>query len=328
MSTPDRTRRDVPQFHSILAFDDEPLDGCPVVAGLHGVPVSADDATGAATYLARLPAGWSHDEAADLGCVELFVLEGDLACEGERVGVGGYVCLPQGCGGAQLSSERGARALVYWNPDMPQFPPPFARRRVTTLWAEPWQEVMPGAHGVLQKCLRQPDLRAEVDGQQFDGGPGGYLRVYMLAPGLAIPDQHVHHECWEEVVLLKGDALIGGQGVMAPGSYQGNPQEWWHTPFGSQGGGLLLAHTDAPMGFPWPPRPYPDGAAILDDYIGTTPMLAHPTHRDWDDDPDLRRWSETEAYAAWRSSPEGAEWVHGAWRGGASAFRAARRAPR
>ena len=79
---------------------------------------------------------------------------------------------------------------------------------------------------------------------RYEGGPGGHLRMEYVAPGMATPFEHNHHECWEELFILEGDCFIADEGVLAPGSAVGHPQEYWHGPFASRRGCLFLVHTD------------------------------------------------------------------------------------
>ena len=52
-------------------------------------------------------------------------------------------------------------------------------------------------------------------------------------------DEHVHHECWEEIIVLQGDVFLINEGQMGIGSVVGHPQEWYHAPFVSGPGHSL-----------------------------------------------------------------------------------------
>ena len=181
--------RDRPLFLDFLASSRERLPDPAPLAGLDGTLLSNDPPTGAATFLVELPIGLRREIDGKEASLEMFVLRGDVALEGDSVGAGGYVHVPQGGGGGELASGIGGVALVFWNPNMPSFPPPYTRNRVLRSRELPWRPTQPGAHGTLSKSLRLPDPagRGEDGGAEYDGGPGGYLRLTYLAPGVDSP---------------------------------------------------------------------------------------------------------------------------------------------
>ena len=83
--------------------------------------MSRDTQSDAQTFLVETSPGWKSRQDASHGSIEFFVLRGDLTANGSRVGASGYVHLPQGGGGGELSSEAGALCVVFWNPNMPAF---------------------------------------------------------------------------------------------------------------------------------------------------------------------------------------------------------------
>jgi hypothetical protein len=240
--------------------------------------------------------------------LEFFLLRGDLSLQGTRVGSGGYVHVPQGCGGGELASVGGATAFVFWNPNAPCFSYPLTRNRVVDPLAEPWVDSIPGAHGIRHKSLRKPDPVPHPSDEGFDGGPGGYLRFQYIEPNTIARDEHVHHECFEEIILLAGDCLLVNEGQMAPGSVVNHPQEWYHAPFFSRTGALILVHTDAPMGFPWPPRPYPDADALAQSYFDGGDWRHAPDHVAWRDHPLCAQQEASSGYKNWRMGDGAALW--------------------
>jgi hypothetical protein len=272
-------KRDEPQFFNALALERTPIDGPGPFDGIPGASVSWDALGDARTLILSLNPGWRAELDGRGGTVELLVLRGDLSLEDATVGAGGYVHLPQGGGGGELRSTTGAVAVAFWNPNMPAFPPPYTTNRVTRLRNESWIE-FPGVHSSMHKSLRQPDMTSGG----MEGGPGGFLRLVYLASGISDPVEHVHHECFEEVILLQGDLLLADEGMLALGSYSCHPQEWWHGPFTSRSGALYINHTDAPMGVPWEVRDYSVGRDLVETYLDTAP---------WDQPVQHTPWSET-----------------------------------
>ncbi|MCS6946629.1 MAG: hypothetical protein NZM12_03330, partial [Steroidobacteraceae bacterium] len=150
-------RRDEPTFYNFLALEHRTLDGPELVLGLHGALMSKDMRSDAHTWLVELPVGWHARTDAKYGSFELFVLRGSVSLDGNSVGCGGYVHLPQLCGGGELASETGALVIAFWNPNIPAFPYPVTRNRAVDTFRLPWMNSVPGAHGVMHKSLRLPD---------------------------------------------------------------------------------------------------------------------------------------------------------------------------
>lgn len=302
------TQRDEPGFYNFLELPRAPLDAPDMIAGLSGATMSADGRSGAQTWIVELPPRSSFRTDAKIASLEFFVLRGDLRLNGERVGAAGYIHLPQLCGGGELSSDTGALALVFWNPNLPAFPYPYTRNRLLRAHQEQWIPSIPGSHGVKHKSLRQPDPLPHPTNEGLDGGPGGYLRFQYIEPGMVAADEHVHHECFEEIILLQGDCLLFNEGQMGIGSVVVHPQEWYHAPFVSRSGALILVHTDAPMGFPWPPRPYPGAAEFAASYLDEARWDVPTEHVHWSDHPLAGRQDGSAAYQAWRRGDGAALW--------------------
>jgi hypothetical protein len=301
-------RRDEPGFYNFLALGRARLDAPDLIGGLAGALMSEDQRSGAATYVVELPPGWRGRTDGKAASLEFFLLRGDLALDGEAVGASGYIHLPQLCGGGELSSRGGALALVFWNPNLPCFPYPLTRNRTLKAWEEPWVDSIPGSHGVRHKSLRKPDPTPHPCDEGFDGGPGGYLRFQYIEPGMIAAAEHVHHECFEEIILLQGDCFLVNEGQMGIGSVVVHPQEWYHAPFCSRSGALILVHTDAPMGFPWPPRPYPDAERLAAAYLDAAPWDVPTEHVDWPDHPISAVQEQSAAYQQWRQADGRHKW--------------------
>ena len=273
------SKRDEPQFYNILELDWQRAEVIPLLHGLDLRVLNRDEAKPSATAWTRIPPGWAGTHDALGGTLEVFVLEGDLSLEGERVGVSGFFSIPEGSGAAELRSETGAQALFYWTFAMPLEAD--AAVRVERVWQLPWevQKMTNMPHGAIAKSLRLPD----VGEGPLHGGPAGMLRLILLEPGYSDPQEHKHN-CWEGLVFLAGDLFMPPRGVIGPGTYLGNPAEFWHAPMTSQRGALVLVQTDEAVN--QPPRPYTGGQAGANGYRDTESWLETPTHREWDAIPD------------------------------------------
>ena len=271
----DHTSRTEDQFYNIHELGWQPARDVRVLDRVDAKLLSRNAEGASATLMARLPAGWQATELADEATVEFFVLEGSLAVNGDSVGAGGYAYLPRDSGAAELASAPGAQVVVFWNAEMDSaHGTEIVLRRV---WQEPWNvSKMPGAlHGAMHKSLRLPDVG---DGE-IHGGPGGLVRLVILTPGYLDDREHVH-KIWEEMIFLGGDLLMPNRGVIAPGSYLGNPADFWHAPMITQRSSVMLLQTTAPID--QVPREFAGGREMSERYLDSESWLEQPTHQEWD----------------------------------------------
>jgi len=318
-------RRDEPHFYSYLRQSRETLNDLAVLQGLEGALLTRDHLDDASTYVAEFPAGWEQTEEGDDASLEFFVLRGSLTARGEGLDEagetapsGGYVHLPQGCGGGDLSTTTGAVALAFWNPNLPAFPPPFTKNRTNSFLDLEWRPSVPGMHSIMHAPLRLPDPMGET----YAGGPGGHLRLEYIIPGMNTPFEHNHHACWEELFLLEGDIFIADEGVMAPGTSVSHPQEWWHGPFASARACLFIVHTDAPMDLPWGRRDYPFQVDLCNAYINETEWDQPVEEKTWDELPWKARFQDNPEFQDWLRTKDAEEWGKKVGRNVASSFRA------
>lgn len=276
--------REDPQFYSIYELPWRIDRGeHEILHGLESRLLSRNRRTGAATYMARLPAGWRTSIKADQDTAECFVLEGDITVNDRSLGSTGFAGIPQWTGPVRLSSQGGAVVYLFITPDL-SLPAYTAGITISDVWNEPWQLIdMTGVrHGIMFKSLRIPDPAQGV----LHGGPGGFLRMTLCTPGFMEPRHEIHHNCWEEILILRGDLLMRDRGLHAGGTYLGNPAHLWHYPSASQGGCLLLIQCDAPMDVEF--RDYQGGYETLCSYLQTASWLDEPEHTDWHEPVELQ----------------------------------------
>ena len=283
-------RRDIPQFYNVWEQAWGPLDGPVFAHGLEARLISNDPDNGSATMMVQLPAGWKFTESSEDGALELFVLEGDVTGNGKRVGAGGFLAVPKQGGPLELSSEGGAYAYAWYNPELATDYYYDNQPFVTKVWQEDWVLTdMPGVrHGIMHKSLRWPDPHEGL----IHGGPAGMLRFILMTPGFPESRQETHHDCWEEIVWLSGDFMMPERGIHGPGSFLGNPAELKHGGLMTQAGNLMILHCDAPMGAEF--NEIPNGQEIVESYLDTTSWLNPPGHTPWEDAPQFDLYSSTE----------------------------------
>lgn len=263
---------DVPP--AILAGPD-PLHGC------SGRLLSENPATGQRTLVVDIPSGWSASVGSEAGTLELLILEGSLAVDGDRLGAGGFMAVPTGCGPVRATSPIATRGVAIWSPHFAPDDYYDSAPRVVRTVDLPWEPTVfpaelqaPGRlHGVWSKSLRLPDpVRGDVH-----GGPKGLLRIVVLVGGFVGDHrQESHPGCWEEIIWLAGDFFMPGTGRQAAGSYVGNPSHHRHGPLLTQRGCILLVHTDAPADFCFHDPPIPQ--ALISAYMDRVSWLEAPVH--------------------------------------------------
>lgn len=268
-----RPSRSDPLSTNLLGLTLERSSAPGVLDGLRSAGLSFQD--GAATVVVELPAGWSvsSDGEAD---IELFILRGDVLLNGSTGGSGTYIRLPPGGVGSRLGSAHGALVIAFWN--VQRGTERSTEPRMIRSSGVPWRSAGASAGGIFSKSLRLPDQSSDSE----DGCAGGYLRLILQTPGNADIQQHAHRQCWEEVITLAGDVLMADEALTGPGSVLGHPRDFWHGPFASHSGAVLLVHTDAPMESPWPRKHYPGGDSLVEGYLNSCPWMTAPKHTGWD----------------------------------------------
>ena len=255
--------REEPQFYNAYEL---PWGGSPgmheITHGLETRLLSRNSTTGATTYMLRIPAGWRATLTGDEETVECFILEGDLAVNDLSLGSTGFVGIPQMCGPVRLSSQQGAVVYAFATPDMP-LPTYTSGIKASQIWNDQWVHVEMDhvRHGLMFKPLRTPDPATG----ELHGGPSGFMRLTLMTPGFMEARHEVHHNCWEEIIVLRGELMMKDRGLQAGGTYLGNPASLWHAPFATHGGCLILIHCDAPMDVAF--RNYPGGYQAMRDHI-------------------------------------------------------------
>ncbi len=280
--------RNQPQFYNVWDLDWETINDFSFFEGIEARTISKNPDTGAGSFMVKFPPGWSHKATGDDATLEMFIIDGDVTANGQRLGAGGFIAVPKKLGPADLASEGGAQAYVFWNTDWVDDFYYDNQVEIVKVWEKDWiPSVMPGLrHGIMHKSLRWPDPH----GGEFHGGPGGMVRFIMMAPGFGEPRQEVHWDCWEEMVWLTGDLLMPERGMHAAGSYLSNPPDLKHGPLLTAKGSLLLLHCDKPMGAEFHDLQDADGeevgTALKAAFLDGESWLKQPQHADWDNRPE------------------------------------------
>ena len=295
----DRTE---PQFYNVWDLEWGTSNDSSFFDGVETRTMSKNPDTGSGTYMVKFPPGWSHMVTGDDATLEMFIVDGDVTANGELLGAGGFVAVPKNHGAADLSSEGGAQAYVFWNPVWPDDYYYDNQVQIIKVWEMEWiTSVMPGLrHGIMHKSLRWPDPAEGL----LHGGPGGMLRFIMMAPGFGEPRQEAHFDCWEEMVWLNGDLLMPERGLHSAGSFLANPPGLKHGPLLTSKGSLLMLHCDTPMGAEFYDLRDAEGVEIGTElkraFQDGESWLKLPKHTDWKDRPEYSIYPNTDLVYATR----------------------------
>jgi hypothetical protein len=202
--------------------------------------LSVDSQSGASTAVLECHPGWSADLTAESGLLEVFVIDGDVIANGQRLGRGGYVRAEEASQVHGLQALSHVHLLVLLDPS---YEPPGGPQPVRLIDTE----LLPylggargGPAGIAVKLLNDDESR----------GPVSLIASNVARYGSG-PE---FHSCPEELFVLGGD-VTGKAGTMTTGSYFWRPEFVNHGPYWSETGlivflrgfGDLYAywHTDA-----------------------------------------------------------------------------------
>jgi hypothetical protein len=258
--------RDRPRLYDMEGIPWHPIRGAPLV-GCEARTISQDRRVGAKSLMVRIPRGWHSARYATSLTMEWFVLSGGMSIDARAATSGWFASIPAGSSGVDVISRSGCLALC--------FQQPMARNadgiEIRNMWQVPWHEsTLAGVPaGLMSKSLRTPDPVRVVRGKRFTGGSDGFLRLVSLAPGWSTAEQERHSKCWEENIMVRGDLMMVGRGVMAAGSCLAHPAGTAHGPMVTKGGALMVVHCDAPMDVTW--SRLENGELEISRYLGAAP---------------------------------------------------------
>ena len=244
------------------------------------VKVLSEDAdTGAASLLARYPAGWRWPAGARGADEEFLVLDGAMRVGGETFHPLGYAHWPAGHVAADRSVAAETVALTFFSGDP--------------------RRAAPEGYDAGRLVARLDALEVPYTGNfhpEFPAGAG--RKVLFTDPGtgetswllgtlpLRWAERSEVHEHVEEMYLLAGESH-GDRGVMLPGAYFWRPGQIAHGPYGTltgnlyffrtRGGPLVTRYVEPERPFHWRPQHRP----VLPDGMAAAAREEPPAPRSW-----------------------------------------------
>lgn len=203
--------------------------------------LSLDAATGAASLVLDVRAGFRQTGGYAHSALELYVTAGTLEVGEARHGAGGHLYVPPGVTLPPLAAPRGATVLAFYDDGPPSFVasdsdhPDADRDRLiaqdtTALDWTPDPARPADAAGVLVKCLREDPLT------------GASTRLVALPPDYR-RDAVVFHDVAVETCQLRGTTTSLQFGDCAPGGYAWRPAYVNHGAVAARHGALVLVRS-------------------------------------------------------------------------------------
>lgn len=226
-----------------------PLDGFGLPLGWRGAVLSRDEESGAFTALVHASPLWVRPDAGSWGCgIELLVLAGSLECGEQLLAAGSYSLLAPESITGPLSSKAGVTLLLMTD-GAPRFSAASASMAdaLTVLDARnmPWSDP-PGFEGRSIEDT-PPGLRTKWLRKPAPGG-GPYALLASQSPGWHDPRLEAH-VCWEELLLLQGDYLMGVNGAVDAGCYIFRELDIPHGPQATRTGSVWFCRGDRMIDF-------------------------------------------------------------------------------
>ncbi len=237
--------------------------------GMLTATLSSDEETGAVSCLGRVAPQWQQIAGgffqADL---ELLIVAGDLTVGDRAMARGAYCYWPAGTWHGPMRSEQGCDILLMFagQPRFTEAAQGTADDReelgieaLDTL-SMPW-ETPPTVAGRSSEAAGT-DLHAKMI--RSDPDTGAYTLMVRQASGWSEPKLEAH-DCWEELILMEGDYLMGTNGLVQAGTYIFRPERIPHGPQATRTGSVWLGRGNQTIDFQFSETDWADG--MIRDYL-------------------------------------------------------------
>jgi hypothetical protein len=265
---------DMPAAPMLPALD----QGLPL--GMLAATLSQDDDSGAASWLTKTAPQWQQLESGYFNCnLELLVVAGDLTVGDLNLTRGSYCYWPAGSWLGPMRSEQGCEALLMsdaklsFNAAASASASADHRDRIDNLatLAMPW-ELVPAVEG---RSVEAAGTDLAVKFFRNDPDTGAYTLVARQAGGWGEPKLEAH-ECWEELILIEGDYLMGTNGLVEAGCYIFRPEKIPHGPQATRKGSVWLSRGNQTIDFQFTETDWAEDA--IADYLAVN-LKTEPVRR-------------------------------------------------
>ena len=250
-----------------------PLTRYGLPLGWLGERLSHDPATGEATYLVQMRPHWRLPTPGIVECgLEILMLAGSCQFGVTGLSRGHYGRVNPGGALGPAGSDEGCSFLLMADRSFRWVEQRASRRwTVENVLSLPWQPA-PDFEG---RSAAQTPEGVFVKWLHEDSQSGAYTLITRQPGGWSDPKLEAHR-CWEELLLLDGDYLMGVNGAVSAGCYIFRNGEIPHGPQASRTGAIWFCRGNARIDFQYSSVPW--AQPQIDRYLETA-RTAGPTAR-------------------------------------------------
>ena len=260
-------RADV-EYRMMQDVQRKPLASLNLPLGWLGEQLSEDPTTGESTYLVSVQPHWRLPSNECFQCgLEIFVLTGVIDFSDHQLRRGHHARVTPGAALGPASSDVGATFLAMMDGQVRRSAPVVAGGwQITDVLALPWQ-ASPDFEG---RTAEATPPGVFVKWIYEDAESGAYALIVRQMGGWSDPELEAHR-CWEELLLLEGDYLMGVNGAVSAGCYIFRNGEIPHGPQASREGSIWFCRGNARIDFQYSGTAW--AQPQIDGYLTTGPQL-------------------------------------------------------
>lgn len=249
----------------ILTISSVPL----ALAGLRICVLSSDRQSGAFSAYGRLRPFWTSLQSMRTEHeLSFFVVAGSLSIGDALAGRGSFVTIAAGGLLPPMQTSDGAAFFLFSDGPFMLEVAPERVSSVASHWVRtdelPW-EPSPSFEG---RDASEVAAGLSVKWLERESESGTYTLLTRHAPGWRDP-RIEQHECWEELLLLQGDYLMGTTGAVRGGDYIFRASQLPHGPQCTRGGAVWFCRGNKQIDFQYSNAPWADAA--IDRYLERAP---------------------------------------------------------
>lgn len=239
------------------------------LAGMRLCVLSGDPLGGAFSAYGRLRPFWASPRPVSTRHeLSLFLVAGSLSIGEAEAARGSFLTIPAGETLPPMQTSDGVEFFLFSDGPLTLDPAAPQVRMRTWHWVEvrdlSWEQSPP----FEGRDASEVAAGLSVKWLERESGTGTYTLLTRHAPGWRDP-RIEQHECWEELLLLQGDYLMGTTGALCGGDYIFRASQLPHGPQCTHGGAVWFCRGNRQIDFQYSRVPWAD--AVMDRYLQRPP---------------------------------------------------------